>query len=175
MVETAKEGQLSVAPQGASTPADAPAGGDHVRPYPMRPEIGVGVVVWRGDEFLLIRRGKPPRYGQWSIPGGRQELGETTRETAVREIKEETNVEIDLIGLVDVYDAIRVDTNGGVASHFTLIDFTARWVSGDPVAGDDAIGVGWFRLSDLAELKLWKETEHVIRASRRLIDGGLVR
>ncbi|MCD6074661.1 MAG: hypothetical protein K0Q70_1544 [Rhodospirillales bacterium] len=153
----------------------APVGGDDVLAYPKRPEIGVGVVVWRGNEFLLIRRGKPPRYGQWSIPGGRQELGETTRETAVREIKEETNVEIELIGLVDVYDAIRVDTNGSIASHFTLIDFTGRWVSGDAVAGDDAIGVGWFTLDDLAELKLWKETEHVIRASRRLIDGTVTR
>jgi ADP-ribose pyrophosphatase YjhB (NUDIX family) len=159
----------------SSIPAAAPAGGDDVLTYPRRPQIGVGVVVWRGDEFLLIRRGKPPRYGQWSIPGGRQELGETTRETAVREIKEETDLEIDLVGLVDVYDAIRVDTNGSIASHFTLIDYTARWVSGDAVAGDDAIGVGWFTLDDLPELKLWKETEHVIRASRRLIDGTLTR
>ena len=154
-----------------SSPAPAPAGGAEARVYPTRPEIGVGVVVWRGDEFLLIRRGKPPRYGQWSIPGGRQELGETTRETAIREIKEETNLDIDLIGLVDVYDAIRKDTNGTIASHFTLVDFTARWVSGDAIAGDDAIGVGWFRLDDLAELKLWKETEHVIRASRALLEA----
>jgi ADP-ribose pyrophosphatase YjhB (NUDIX family) len=168
MTEAAPKSQSSI-------PAAAPAGGDDVLAYPRRPQIGVGVVVWRGDEFLLIRRGKPPRYGQWSIPGGRQELGETTRETAVREIKEETDLEIELIGLVDVYDAIRVDTNGSIASHFTLIDFTARWVSGDAVAGDDAIGVGWFTLDDLPELKLWKETEHVIRASRRLIDGTLTR
>jgi ADP-ribose pyrophosphatase YjhB (NUDIX family) len=168
MTEAAPKSQSSI-------PAAAPAGGDDVLAYPRRPQIGVGVVVWLGDEFLLIRRGKPPRYGQWSIPGGRQELGETTRETAVREIKEETDLEIELIGLVDVYDAIRVDTNGSIASHFTLIDFTARWVSGDAVAGDDAIGVGWFTLDDLPELKLWKETEHVIRASRRLIDGTLTR
>ena len=168
MTEIAKESLSSI-------PAAAPAGGGDALAYPRRPEIGVGVVVWRDDEFLLIRRGKPPRYGQWSIPGGRQELGETTRETAVREIKEETNLEIDLVGLVDVYDAIRLDTNGGIASHFTLIDFTARWVSGDAVAGDDAIGVGWFTLADLPELKLWKETEHVIRTSRRLIDGAALR
>ena len=168
MTEIAKESQSSV-------PAAAPAGGDDALAYPQRPQVGVGVVVWRGDEFLLIRRGKPPRYGQWSIPGGRQELGETTRETAVREIKEETNLEIELIGLVDVYDAIRVDTNGTIASHFTLIDFTAHWASGEAIAGDDAIGVGWFKLDDLAELKLWKETEHVIRASRHLIDGTVTR
>jgi 8-oxo-dGTP diphosphatase len=160
-----------IANRDQSSPAAAPAGGAETRAYPARPEIGVGVVVWRGDEFLLIRRGKPPRYGQWSIPGGRQELGETTRETAVREIEEETNVEIELVGLVDVYDAIRVDTNGEIASHFTLIDYTAHWVSGEAIAGDDAIGVGWFRLDDLASLNLWKETEHVIRASRALLEA----
>lgn len=168
MTEIAKEGQ-------SSTPAAAPVGGGDALAYPKRPQVGVGVVIWRGDEFLLIRRGKPPRYGQWSIPGGRQELGETTRETAVREIKEETDLEIELVGLVDVYDAIRIDTSGSIASHFTLIDFTAHWVSGEAVAGDDAIGVGWFKLDDLVELKLWKETEHVIRASRRLIDGNMTR
>lgn len=135
------------------------------RAYPDRPWIGVGVVVWRAEEFLLIRRGKPPRKGHWSIPGGRQELGETTRQTAVREIKEETDLDIELIGLVDVFDAIRADADGRIASHFTLIDFAARWVAGEAVAGDDAMAVGWFTLNDLPKLGLWTETEHVIRAS----------
>jgi len=162
MTEVAKKSQ-------SSNPAAAPVGGDDVLVNPRRPEIGVGVVVWRGDEFLLIRRGKPPRFGQWSIPGGRQELGETTRQTAVREIKEETNVDIELVGLVDVFDAIRADTNGRIASHFTLIDFAGRWVAGEAVAGDDAIGVGWFKLDDLPELKLWKETEYVIRQSHAMM------
>ena len=126
-------------------------------------------MVWRGEEFLLIQRGKPPRMGQWSIPGGRQELGETTRQTAIREIKEETSVDIELCGLVDVYDAIRADTGGRIASHFTLIDFAARWVGGEAVAGDDAMGVGWFTLADLPKLELWKETVHVIRASYPLV------
>ncbi len=60
------------------------------REYPEKPMVGVGVVVWRGAQFLLIRRGKPPRAGLWSLPGGLQELGETVRETAAREIREET-------------------------------------------------------------------------------------
>ncbi|MBT3930419.1 MAG: NUDIX hydrolase [Rhodospirillaceae bacterium] len=76
------------------------------REYPKRPIAGVGVVVLRGDQVLMIRRGREPRIGQWSIPGGKQELGETWQETAVREIREETGVEIDVIGIVDVVDAI---------------------------------------------------------------------
>jgi len=138
------------------------------RAYPERPWVGVGVVVWKGDEFLLIRRGKPPRLGGWSIPGGRQELGETVRETAVREVMEETGVTIELLDLVGVYDAITKDKHGRVASHITLVDFAARWLGGEAVAGDDALGVGWFRLDDLSELGLWTETEHVIRESRAL-------
>lgn len=76
------------------------------REYPDRPIAGVGVVVLRDDQVLMIRRGREPRMGQWSIPGGKQELGETWRETAKREIREETGVEIDVIGIVDVVDAI---------------------------------------------------------------------
>jgi 8-oxo-dGTP pyrophosphatase MutT (NUDIX family) len=76
------------------------------REYPERPIAGVGVVVLRGDQVLMIRRGREPRMGQWSIPGGKQEVGETWRETAVREVLEETGVEIDVIGIVDVVDAI---------------------------------------------------------------------
>ena len=72
------------------------------REYPDRPFVGVGVVVWRGDNVLLIQRGKPPRIGAWSLPGGAQELGETVRETAVREVREETGVEIDVTHLIDV-------------------------------------------------------------------------
>jgi 8-oxo-dGTP diphosphatase len=125
--------------------------------------------VWRADEFLLIQRGKPPRMGEWSIPGGGQELGETVRETAIREVREETGVEIQVGGLIDVVDSLRRDNEGRVAFHITLVDFAARWVAGDPVAGDDAMGVGWFTLDDLPRLGLWTETERVIRASRSLI------
>jgi ADP-ribose pyrophosphatase YjhB (NUDIX family) len=133
---------------------------------------GVGVVVWRGEQFLLIRRGKPPRLGEWSIPGGRQELGETVRETALREIREETGLDIELVSLVDVVDVVRKDDTGRVASHLTLVDFAARWIGGDAVAGDDAMAVGWFTLTDLPSLHLWVETERVIRASYPLARGG---
>jgi len=139
------------------------------RAYPDRPWIGVGVVIWKGDQFLLIRRGKPPRLGEWSIPGGRQELGETVRQTAVREVMEETGVAIELAGLIDVVDAVRADADGRIASHITLIDFAARWTANEAIAGDDAMGVGWFTLADLPSLKLWAETERIIRASAELI------
>jgi 8-oxo-dGTP diphosphatase len=139
------------------------------RTYLDLPCVGVGVVVWRGDQFLLIKRGKPPRLGQWSIPGGLQELGETVREAAAREIKEETNIEIEITALVDVIDGITHDEQQAVKSHYTLIDFAARYVSGEAVAGDDAMDVGWFRLEDLANLDLWETTNRVIRESADLV------
>lgn len=82
------------------------------REYPDRPIAGVGVVVLKNDKVLMIRRGREPRAGQWSIPGGKQRLGETWHETAAREVREETGVEIEVIGLVDVVDAIVRDGDG---------------------------------------------------------------
>ena len=148
---------------------DAVAGKDgDRRTYLEHPFVGVGVVVWRGDEFLLIRRGKEPRLGEWTIPGGRQDLGETVRETAVREILEETSLHIEIAGLVDVVDAINHDDGGRVRFHATLVDFAARWSGGEAKAGSDAMGVGWFRLEDLPDLGLWEETIRIIRESAEI-------
>lgn len=139
------------------------------REYPDRPFVGVGVVVWRGGEVLLIERGKGPRTGGWSLPGGKQELGETVREAAHREIREETAVEIEITGLLDVVDMVRKDGEGRVQFHYTLVDFTAEWVSGEAVAGTDAAAARWVRLEDIDQYRLWDETRRVIllSASRR--------
>lgn len=135
------------------------------REYPDRPFVGVGVVVWRGDEVLLIERGKGPRSGGWSLPGGMQELGETVRETAQREIREETGIEIDILGLLDVVDLVRKDAEGRVHYHYTLVDFTAEWRSGEAVAGTDAAAVRWVPLAEIDQYRLWDETRRVIRLS----------
>ncbi len=135
------------------------------REYPDRPMVGVGVVVWRGPELLLIQRGKAPRAGSWSLPGGMQELGETVRETATREVREETGVEIDVTHLIDVVDTITRDEAGRVRMQYTLVDFAAEWRSGDAVAGSDAAGVQWINPHELGPLNLWKETLRVIEMS----------
>jgi len=135
------------------------------REYPDRPFVGVGVVVWRGDEVLLIERGKGPVSGNWSLPGGKQELGETVRETAHREIKEETGVDIDIVALLDVVDLVRHDKEGLVRFHYTLVDFTATWRAGEAVAGDDAAAVRWVPLAEIDSYNLWDETVRVIRLS----------
>jgi 8-oxo-dGTP diphosphatase len=135
------------------------------REYPDRPFVGVGVVVWRGEEVLLIERGKGPVSGNWSLPGGKQELGETVRETAHREIREETGVDIDVTCLLDVVDLVRRDAEGRVRYHYTLVDFTAEWRAGEAVAGDDAAAVRWVPLDAIDQYNLWDETLRVIRLS----------
>ncbi len=135
------------------------------RLYPERPVVGVGAVVWRGggsDEVLLVRRGRPPRAGQWSLPGGGQRVGETLLEAVAREVREETGLELADAQLLTTLDLIDRDPDGRVRYHYTLVDFAAEAVPGEAVAGDDAEAVAWFPLTALAGLGLWAETLRVI-------------
>jgi len=127
------------------------------------PIAGAGAVVMRGGEILLIRRGKPPLAGAWSIPGGRIEWGESARAAAIREVREETGCEIEILGLIDVVD--RIDQQAG--HHFVLVDFAARWVSGEPRPGDDAAEARFVPFSEIKSYGLWLETLRVIEAARR--------
>ncbi|MSP51805.1 MAG: NUDIX domain-containing protein [Alphaproteobacteria bacterium] len=132
------------------------------RSYPQRPFVGVGAVIFKESSVLLIKRGRPPRQGQWSLPGGLQHLGETVFETARREIKEETGLDISPNGLVEVVDSITRDDDGRVRYHYTLVDIWAEWRSGEVTAGDDAAACAWVELDDIERYDLWSETVRVI-------------
>lgn len=127
------------------------------------PIPAVGVVCLRHNaagepEVLLIRRGKPPRQDEWSLPGGRIEPGEPVRDAALRELAEETGVEARLVGLVDVVDGLF-----GPDFHYVLIDYVAAWTAGEPVAGDDATEARFVPLAELDTLIDWSETRRIIR------------
>ncbi len=130
--------------------------------YPNRPLVGVGVVAVKDGRVLLIRRAKPPRAGRWSLPGGRQRLGETVRETARRELREETGVEAEVTALLDVVDSITRDDEGAIAYHYTLVDFLAEWRGGAPRAGGDATEALWADPENLGSYELWDETLRLI-------------
>lgn len=131
------------------------------------PTPAVGVVCLRGDAVLLIRRGTPPMVGQWSLPGGRIEWGERVEQAALRELSEETGVEADLLGLIEVVDGLFGDgADGAPERHYVLIDYAARWRSGEPKAGDDAAAAAFHPLSQLESLGLWAETIRIIRLAQ---------
>jgi ADP-ribose pyrophosphatase YjhB (NUDIX family) len=117
------------------------------------PVVAVGAIIWKEDRFLLIRRGKPPRPGGWSIPGGRQEAGETVHEAVHREIREEAGIEIDIVGVAAVVDLIDRDEQD-IHYHYTVIDMLAEWRSGDACAGDDALEVAWVGLNEIGDYRL---------------------
>ena len=136
------------------------------REYPEQPLIGLGAIVWKEGRVLMVKRGRPPGEGVWSLPGGLQQVGETVAEGVRREIAEETGVEIELLGLVEVVDSVRRDAAGQVQYHFTIIDYAARWLAGEAVAGDDAADVAWVAPEDIGGLDTWAETARVIEKSR---------
>ena len=122
------------------------------------PVPAVGVVCLRGDEVLLIRRGTPPRMGEWSLPGGRIEGGERAIDAALRELREETGVEAQITGLIDVVDGLFPEAG----RHYVLIDYAARWLSGEPVAGDDALEARFVPVDQIDALIEWSETRRII-------------
>ena len=126
----------------------------------MTPVPAAGVVCLRGDQVLLIRRGRPPRVGEWSLPGGRIEPGERAADAALRELVEETGVRADLAGLIDVVDGLFPE----IGRHYVLIDYLALWREGEPVAGDDAAEAAFHSLSDIDRLIDWDETRRIIRS-----------
>ncbi|WP_207477797.1 NUDIX hydrolase [Arenibaculum pallidiluteum] len=133
------------------------------RIYPDRPWVGVGVCVRRGGRVLLVRRGRPPRMGEWGIPGGAQRLGETLAEAAAREVLEETGLRIENPRILTAVDAITRDTSLRVEYHYTLVEIVAESPEGEARAGDDALEVCWAAPDEIDALVAWDETRRIIR------------
>jgi ADP-ribose pyrophosphatase YjhB (NUDIX family) len=131
------------------------------REYPDKPLVGVGAVIVRDGRVLLIRRGQAPLLGEWSLPGGVLECGETLREATVREAREETGLVVETVDMLGVYERI-VPGDRRVRYHYVLIDFLCRAVGGELRAGSDAAEVGWFTRAELPALKLASDTNEVV-------------
>jgi 8-oxo-dGTP diphosphatase len=133
-----------------------------VREYPERPIVGVGAVVLDGGRVLLVRRGNEPLKGEWSLPGGAVEVGETLEVAIAREVREETGLEIEVGPMIDVLDRIRFDPAGRVLYHYVLIDFVCRPSGGTLCCGTDASDAAWAAIIDLSQFGLADATLSII-------------
>ena len=141
----------------------------------------VGAVVFKGNDVLLIKRGKPPLKGHWSIPGGKVEYGERLEAAIAREVREETGVEIKLIGLIDVFESLPISEGPNMKgheraseTHYIMIDYVAEWVSGKVVAGDDAEAAEFMSFAKALSCLAWDKTRTAVQQARAARENNLL-
>jgi 8-oxo-dGTP diphosphatase len=140
------------------------------REYPDRPLVGVGGVVIEEGRALLIRRGTEPLLGEWSIPGGTLELGETLQEGVARELLEETGVEVNVLELIEVFDRIYLENAAGELVlktgprfHYVIVDYLCERIGGVAVAGSDVTDVAYAREDELDRFSLTETATRILR------------
>jgi 8-oxo-dGTP diphosphatase len=132
------------------------------REYPAQPVVGVGAVVVRDGKALIIKRAHEPRKGEWSLPGGLLELGESLQDAVRREIKEETSLDIAVGPIIETFDRVHRDEDGKVRYHFVIVDFVCSATDGEAVPGSDADGVAWVRANEIDEYRVNDHAKAVI-------------
>jgi 8-oxo-dGTP diphosphatase len=136
--------------------------------YPERPVLGVGAVIVRDGRVLLVRRGTEPLKGEWTLPGGMVELGETLREAVKRECAEETGLIVEPGAVVEVFEKIYPGENGRLRFHYVIVDFLCSVIGGELRAASDVDEVKWAADADLAASKVVEFTQQVIRKAMAL-------
>jgi 8-oxo-dGTP diphosphatase len=142
------------------------------RHYPDRPLVGVGAVIFRGQEFLLVRRGQEPAKGSWSLPGGVVEVGEDLTAAILREVQEETGLAVKVLGITAVLERIYRDEVDKVPYHYVLIDFVCEYVSGKVTPASDVTAARFVPLDSLKDLPLPSFTAQVIQRARDQMEKG---
>jgi ADP-ribose pyrophosphatase YjhB (NUDIX family) len=132
------------------------------REYPAHPVVGVGAVVVRDGKSLVIKRAHEPRKGEWSLPGGLLELGESLQDAVRREIKEETSLDIDVGPIIETFDRVHHDDQGKIRYHFVIVDFLCWASGGDAVPGSDAEAVAWVTAAEIDDYGINAHAKAVI-------------
>ena len=140
------------------------------RLYPKQPIIGVGAVIIKDGKILLEKRKNEPGKGKWSIPGGLVELGENVEQTVMREVEEETGLEVEKPEHIDVVDNIIRDESGRVKYHFVIIDYFMRLKGGTLKAASDAEELKWVPLSDVEKYDLTKTFRAFFQRNRQKLE-----
>ena len=133
------------------------------REYPEAPIVGVGAIIIENGRVALVKRGHDPFIGEWSIPGGALELGETVTNAVRREVLEETTLVVEPISLLNVYDRVILDNDERILYHYVLIDYLCKRISGDLQAGSDCDRAHWFTEEEMTKFLLPPDTAEVIR------------
>jgi 8-oxo-dGTP diphosphatase len=149
------------------------------REYPERPVVGVGGVVIEKERALLIRRGSEPLRGEWSIPGGTLELGESLERGVARELLEETGLEVRVLELIDVFDRVYVEEAAGDGAakkgprfHYVIVDYLCQRVAGEPAAGSDVTDVAFAREEELERFRLTETATRILRKAFAMDRAG---
>ena len=135
------------------------------RIYPDRPILAVSAAIIRDGRILIVRRGRAPARGIYTLPGGGVEAGETLRDAVVREVLEETALAVEPLGLAGYREAIARDANGRVERHFVILPFAARWLTGEVLLNEELAEARWLKPSELDGLKTTEGLADVVRAA----------
>jgi mutator protein MutT len=140
------------------------------RQYPKKPVVGVGAIILNGDKILLEKRKNAPGKGKWSVPGGLVELGESMEQAVIREVKEETGLEVYEPRLVDVVNYISLGERGAVIYHYVIVDYLVTVKSGKPKAASDAEDLKWIPFNEVEEYDLTKSFRSFFRRNRQKLE-----
>ena len=141
------------------------------RQYPKRPVVGVGAIILDGDQILLEKRKNSPGKGKWSVPGGLVELGENVEDAVIREVKEETGLEVYEPRLVDVVNYVSWGEKGAVMYHYIIIDYLVTVRSGNPKAASDAEDLKWVPFNEVEEYNLTESFRRFFQQNRQKLEN----
>lgn len=141
------------------------------RRYPQRPMVGVGAIIFRNDQVLLVQRGKEPSYGKWSVPGGLVEVGEALHEAVVREVREEVGLIVTVLDLVVALDRVIRDQAGRIEYHYILLDFLCEGQHGEPSPASDALDCRFVPIDSLRQYEMTRGTEGAILRAHAQVQG----
>jgi len=142
------------------------------RIYPTRPYLAVSAAIFRGGRVLIVRRAQPPAHGLFTLPGGGVELGETLEEAVIREVREETALEIAPVALAGYRQAIARDDAGRIERHFVILPFAARWIAGEISLNEELAEAHWLAPTELTGLTTTEGLAQIVTAAAQRIDGS---